>query len=366
MKNTKPEDSLPGFSLPDLLPVRMLNEFTYCPRLGYLMWVQGEFEDNVFTEDGRHVHRHVDERPGALPEPGVLEPPKVARSVMLSSERLGLVARMDLMEVIGDLAVPVEYKRGKRPELPEGAWEPERVQVCAQGLLLREHGFRCESGVIWFAGSKRRTEVLLDAPLIQRTLDLLKSFRKAASEGLPPPLEDSPKCAGCSLVGICLPDETLFLSNGPNGQGEPRRLTPARDDALPLYVQEQGARVGKKGDRLIVEHGGKILAEARLYETSRLMVFGNVQITTQAMRELMNRGISVVYASTGGWVYGMVPAGSQKNVELRMAQYRAALNPARALELSRRFVKAKILNGRTLLRRNARPRPVKVLSSLKR
>ena len=50
---------------PDLIPARMLNEFAYCPRLAYLEWVQGEFEDSVDTVEGRFHHRRVD---GAEPK----------------------------------------------------------------------------------------------------------------------------------------------------------------------------------------------------------------------------------------------------------------------------------------------------------
>ena len=44
----------------DLLPVRMLNEYVYCPRLFYLMHVDGRWDDNAHTAEGRHVHRRVD------------------------------------------------------------------------------------------------------------------------------------------------------------------------------------------------------------------------------------------------------------------------------------------------------------------
>lgn len=36
-------------SLPPI-PARMLNEFVYCPRLAHMMWVQGEFAHNEFTD----------------------------------------------------------------------------------------------------------------------------------------------------------------------------------------------------------------------------------------------------------------------------------------------------------------------------
>lgn len=73
-----------------LVPVRMLNEFVYCPRLAYLMWVQQEFAHNEYTVDGKIRHRRVDAGGGGgLPEnPG--ETATIhARSVSLSSESLG-------------------------------------------------------------------------------------------------------------------------------------------------------------------------------------------------------------------------------------------------------------------------------------
>ena len=59
---------------------------------------------------------------------------------------------------------------------------------------------------------------------------------------IPPPLEDSPKCPRCSLVGICLPDEVSFLRGSSHviRPDDVRRMAPARDDALPMYVQAQG------------------------------------------------------------------------------------------------------------------------------
>ena len=116
-------------SCPDLLPARMLNEFTYCARLGYLEWVQGQFADNLYTEEGRFSHRRVDQNDGQLPEPQDEQAPKVSRSVLLSAYRAQLIAKIDLVETDGRSATPVDYKRGKKPDIPEGAYEPERVQL---------------------------------------------------------------------------------------------------------------------------------------------------------------------------------------------------------------------------------------------
>jgi hypothetical protein len=54
---------------PDLLPVRMLNEYAYCPRLFHLMHVEGRWADNAFTVEGRNVHRRADRLDHVLPDP---------------------------------------------------------------------------------------------------------------------------------------------------------------------------------------------------------------------------------------------------------------------------------------------------------
>lgn len=123
-----------------LMPARMVNEYEYCPRLAYLEWVQGEWAESGDTVRGRHVHRRVDKRGGKLPEAQDLEEDDRlhAHSITLSSNKLGLIAKMDLIESDAGAVVPVDYKQGKRPHVSKGAYAPERVQVCVQGLILRE------------------------------------------------------------------------------------------------------------------------------------------------------------------------------------------------------------------------------------
>ena len=226
--------------VPDLIPARMVNEFVYCPRLAYMEWVQGEFADNADTVDGRFQHRRVDRESGSIePVKDRVEEEQLirARSVMLSDNRLGAVARIDLVELDGSVATPVDYKRGKVPNIPGGVYEPERVQLCIQGLLLRANGFQSDKGVIYYVWSKRRVVVSFDDELAKRAEKMLAGTRNMAAVGvLPPPLVDSPKCPRCSLVGICLPDEVSYL-NGSERIASPddvRRMTPARDDALPM------------------------------------------------------------------------------------------------------------------------------------
>lgn len=355
-----------GDAQPDLLPVRMLNEFAYCPRLGTLMWADGEWAPSLDTREGLFAHRRVDSGDRkAVPESDAPpDEPLHARSVSLSAPGEGLTAKLDLLELDGSVATPVDYKKGKAPDLPEGAYEPERVQLCAQGLILRENGYRCDEGVLYFAGSRRRVTIPFDDAQVERTRELAAAFRlAAASDRLPPPLKDSPKCPRCSLVGICLPDETNLLceeaaDEPPGGAPDrkPRKLLPALSDSLPLYVQQQGAFVGKSGDRLTVKLQGKKLTEARLLDVSQLCLFGNMMLSAPAISELARRGTPVCHFSYGGWLNAITTGLAHKNIALRIRQFQVAADPAASLAIARAIVAGKVRNQRTLLRRQLKER----------
>jgi hypothetical protein len=69
-----------------------------------LEWVQSEWAHSTDTVEGRNVHRRVDKPAGELPRPAELpaEEKLHARSITLSSNRLGLIAKMDLVEATLD------------------------------------------------------------------------------------------------------------------------------------------------------------------------------------------------------------------------------------------------------------------------
>jgi CRISP-associated protein Cas1 len=400
-----------------VVPARMLNEVMYCERLMYLEWVHGEFADNYFTVDGRNVHERADSPGGALPAPArsdmelasdsddeddadVLPRSEAleqfhARSVWLTSEALGITAKIDVVEGGADGSViPIEYKRGSIPNIPERAYVPERVQLCAQVLLLREHGFHCSHGEIYFAKSKRRVSITISDELIRHTHWAVKLAQEVAKRSDPPePLQDSVKCRNCSLVSICLPDEVNHLRRfdggsiedppepldeltgpldpDPWGLASPetsgpqvRRLYAARDDRVPVYVQEHGAQVGVSGERLSVrtESG---TTHVRLMNTAHIVLRGNVQLTTQAAAALLDRGVPVVFLTSGGYFRGRLSGADTNNVELRIAQYRTSVDPSACLKLARSFIGAKIRNARTMLRRNHQALDAVVLGQLK-
>ena len=366
-----PKAEEPNRDMPELIPARMLNEFAYCPRLCYIEWVQGEFLDSADTVDGRFQHRRVDAGSDKAAEEFETFH---ARSVYLSGA--GITCRIDLLEGDGGHVIPVDYKRGEAPDIPEGAYEPERVQLCAQGLVLRENGFVCDEGIAYFVKSKKRVPIPFDDALVSRTKELIAALRIAADLGeMPPPLQHSPKCNRCSLAGICLPDEITLLKEievddaeaAKNGReagieeevalkealpGQIRRLLPSRDDAIPVYVVGRGNTVRKKEERLeIWSQDGKV-SEPKLREISQLSLYGGVEITTPAMVELMQRGVPVIHFTHGGWFQGICLGTTHKNVELRIHQFQCAMDPKRSILLARKTVTGKIKNCRTLMRRN--------------
>lgn len=365
----------------------MLNEVVYCPRLFYYEWVERLFVHSADTLDGSLRHEKLERREDALPPAGAEGPERIhARSVMLSSERHGLVARMDLIEGQGGLVTPVEYKRGRPREGDDGpeAWDADRVQVCAQALILREHGYGCQEAVVYYDATKQRVRVAIDEALVEETLAAAATARKlAAASRIPPPLVDSPKCPRCSLVSICLPDETAATMHlreecdlaqpslfpgcdlppapVPAEADAVRRLVPARDDLRPLYVAGHGVTVGKHGEVLQIRERGKSVQEVRIGEISQVNVFGNVQLTASAVQGLCWAERPIAHFSFGSWFYGLTQGMGLQNVFLRREQFRRAEDARFALRIARQIVASKIRNQRTLLQRNhVEPPPVVV------
>lgn len=377
-------------SLPDYLPARMLNEFVYCPRLFFYEWVEAVFAHSADTVEGELRHEKLETREDPMPPADTGEVIH-SRSVMLSSAAHRLIARIDLVEGDGSAAVPVDYKKGSPRETDDGpeAWQADRAQVCAQALILRDNGYRCEEAIVYYSATKQRVRVAIDDALIADTKAAVdKAWRLAERGAIPPPLIDSPKCPRCSLVGICLPDETIAWSvadleepfeqlglfneraspekNAALGEGNVRRLVPARDDLRPLYVAGHGLTIGKSGDVLQVREKSKTIQEARLGQVSQVNVFGNVQLTASAVQGLCRSEKPVAHFSYGGWFYGLTHGLGLKNVFMRRRQFALSEQPAFCLVIARQLVASKIRNQRTLLRRNHIEPPQNTVAQMRR
>jgi len=354
----------------DLIPVRALNQVSYCQRLYYLEYVESVMPINEHVEDGLFQHRRVDDptlQHRSRKEGDALH----TRSVQISSERLGVTGKLDLVEEKHGLVYPVEYKRGGGPpgdsDLPP-YWENDAVQVCAQGMLLEENlGVSIGFGVLYYIGSKTKVQVLFDDELRRKTLQAIQTVRELSERDAPPeplPAELRHRCFGCSLAPVCQPEETLYclgrrqLTTTEESAAGITRVLPQTAEGAVLYLQEPGSHVGKRSEHLIVRKDGKEIQRTPIAAIQQVVVFGNVQISTQALECLATLEVPVVYMTSYGRFIAALQPAPTKNVMLRTNQYRLFADPERSLMLAKAAVTAKISNQRTLLMRCLRSRSV--------
>ena len=376
---------------PDYLPARMINEFAYCPRLFHFEQVLGVFVHNEHTVEGAAKHKRVDKEAKSAPKPGE-EPdkPVVVTSMTLSSDEHRVIAKLDLAKFHDGRATPIDYKHGRPKRTDEGleAWPSDQVQLAVQALVLRANGYRCDEGIIFYQKTRQRVRITFGPEVIKEAIDTIhQAWEAVTATQMPPPLVDSPKCPGCSLVGVCLPDETwryqahlqelstkqydLFEPESPSlkkpPKSETRLLVAPRVDLRPLYLNTQGLRVGKSGGVLKIKgRDNKVVQEVRINETCQVNLMGNVQITTQAVQGLCRAEKPICYFSMGGWFYGITTGLNTKNVVLRKAQIVLADQGWFCLRIARAIVSGKIRNQRTMLMRNhIEPSPID-LRELKR
>ncbi len=198
------------------------------------MFVEGIWADNEHTAVGTLLHDHAD-APGYETDAGVT----ILRAVPLFSERYGLSGKADIVEVrknfglrIADcemkeadavvdsgksairipkseiLYAPVEYKKGKRRK-----WDNDDVQLCAQAFCLEEmFSVTVAEGFIYHAGSKRRRKVSFDESLRSETRQTIEAVRALVANREVPPAVLKPRCDGCSLRSVCLPELTQIAA----------------------------------------------------------------------------------------------------------------------------------------------------------
>lgn len=190
----------------DFIFLSALNQYDYCPRRCYYIFVENIFTENEHTVEGTLQHARANSG-----ETSTRDETLQLRSVYLYSRSLGICGQADVIEERAGEIYPVEHKKGRR-----GDWRNDALQLCAQALCLEEmNGKSVARGYIYYAATGRRQEVEFSSELRQQTLDTIAAVRRLIGLGERPPNPYTPRCKGCSLYDICLPRETARL------QGEP-------------------------------------------------------------------------------------------------------------------------------------------------
>lgn len=351
------DDSHHGEDMP-LMPVRSLHNYVYCPRLFYMQWVECLFAENEDTVKGSAIHRRVDcpsfqnvfeyeERLGTV------------RSQELSSERYGLVGVVDLVEEeeTGWVRI-VDYKKGSPFRGDTGEWEAKEsdsIQLAAYALMLQEKGLFVREACVFYAGVKRRVSVSLTEKLFSRCLGYIKEARTVASGRLcPPPLADAMRCFACSLYPLCLPGESRYWMRLSEANKTMRPPLAGGDEGEIVIVQHPQAHVSLQGGKLIVRVGGEMMSKHPIRQIQGVYLYGAVQVSTQALYCLMERGTPVSYFSPSGRFIGLSHGLQSSGVDARMGQYTVYRMQERRLILAREIIRAKIHNQRVVLMRNGK------------
>ena len=190
----------------DPVPLAALQHWAYCPRQCGLIHLEQAFDDNIHTLRGNAEHARAD-KAGVQTANGI----RVERALPLWHDTLGLIGKSDVVEFLpGGQPYPVEYKHGSRHKAKDIA-ACDDLQLAAQALCLEAMtGHAVPEGAIYYASSKRRRLVAVDASLrqeVERTAQALRDM--LVSQTLPLPLTGElaeKRCKGCSLKERCMPE----------------------------------------------------------------------------------------------------------------------------------------------------------------
>ena len=112
-----------------------------------------------------------------------------------------------------------------------------------------------------------------------------------------------------------------------------------------LYLTEQRSVLRKTGDRLIVQKDDEILLDVQCHKSEAVLLFGNVQFTTQAVHELFEHGIEMAILPRPGRLVGQITSPATKNITLRIQQFRKYEDDEFRLRLAKEIVAGKISNS---------------------
>lgn len=195
----------------EFLKLSGIQHFSFCRRQWALIHIEGQWEENFRTADGRILHDNAHNAEFHEKRGEVI----TVRGMRIMSRELGISGECDVVEFIRDetngvfvpklggkfRAAPVEYKRGK-PKIDDC----DRVQLCAQVLCLEEM-LCCDigEGYIFYGEPRRRERIIIDDELRNSTKKMLSEMRGYFDRGYTPKARRTKSCNACSLKNICLP-----------------------------------------------------------------------------------------------------------------------------------------------------------------
>lgn len=203
------------FTDEELLMLSGIQHIAFCPRQYALIYIEDQWQENILTIQGSHLHERVDDPFESDKRNDIIS----LRGVYVVSYTLGLYGKADLIELTranystGALILsnlegcwnvkPVEFKRGKpKPDICD------EVQLCAQAICLEEmYNLNINEGDIFYGEPHRRKTIRLDENLRKLTINYANQMHQLFNSKVTPKPKYLPKCRNCSLIDICLPQK---------------------------------------------------------------------------------------------------------------------------------------------------------------
>ncbi|MGP1441458.1 MAG: CRISPR-associated endonuclease Cas1 [Anaerovoracaceae bacterium] len=126
-----------------------------------------------------------------------------------------------------------------------------------------------------------------------------------------------------------------------------------------LYVNENGASIGIKSNRIVVLSKDKSFRSIPLETLDGITILGKSQLTTDCMETCLKKGIPVAFFSKGGRFFGRLISTGHVKAALQRKQGEL-YDKDFSLGLSKKIVAAKIRNQLVLLKRYAKNEAVDI------
>lgn len=119
---------------------------------------------------------------------------------------------------------------------------------------------------------------------------------------------------------------------------------------------QQETTLRREHERFLVQPPNEPQIEIPIREVERVLVFGNVQLTTSVISSCLSAHIPVVFLSQTGEYKGHLWSAEFCNLNVEAAQYKRRDDAAFQLEIARAIVWGKLMNAKQLLLRLNRKR----------
>ena len=123
-----------------------------------------------------------------------------------------------------------------------------------------------------------------------------------------------------------------------------------------IYVTEQGSKLSVSEGRIIISCKDGMRREIPIEIVESIMIFGNMELTHGAIKQILEKGISTTFLSTSGHYFGRLHSTSHMSGDRFKKQVYISDNLDQRILFARSTLRAKINNQVVLLRRYSRNR----------